>query len=344
MVLSTRTGSVRNLDTTSKSIRGSTDILSALPSKLHRVILTLRPDPRAVLVEQPRNRQHRHRNESKQARCPPNTKPLIHLEREQRKYGTHRVSRNAIRGHRRSTVERSIRVNEVQRGAEEDAHVAPSERNTGEDGRDPVDVTASTPAEPEETDRHAETAHLSAEQPILRWYGSFPLLEHTLMVLGIVESVNQDICADGEENSQANCCEGQTVLPGIETIHRRKGKRVRREEGEENREREGSVQAEEKDGGLGEQHVQRSQQCDCQKHLHESQTFQCCLRRRWDVEAFCSSVQDDLLVCLGHAHDWDCDGQCDEDGAPLGPAPAFELSGESTDDRAQGRSKELLPH
>jgi hypothetical protein len=154
------------------------------PSELHRLIPTLRTNPLPVLVEQPGNRQHGHRDEAEQTRCPTHSEALIHLECEQREHRTERVPGHAVRRHRRSAVERPIRVDEVESGAKEDAQIAPSERNAGKYGGDPVDVAAGTPAEPEQTIKtyvssqksecltdvydnlpnwHTEASHLSAQ-------------------------------------------------------------------------------------------------------------------------------------------------------------------------------------
>lgn len=70
------------------------------PSELHRLIPTLRPNPLTILVKQPWNRQHGHRDEAKQARRPAHPQALIHLERKQREYSAERVARHAIRCHR----------------------------------------------------------------------------------------------------------------------------------------------------------------------------------------------------------------------------------------------------
>ena len=104
------------------------------PSELHRIIPTLRPDPLAILVKQPRNRQHSHRNEPEQTRRPAHSKTLIHLEREQGEDSTERVARHTICCHCRGAVQRSIRIDEVQRSAEEDAQIAPGEWNASEYG------------------------------------------------------------------------------------------------------------------------------------------------------------------------------------------------------------------
>lgn len=104
------------------------------PSELHRIIPTLRPDPLAILVKQPRYRQHSHRDEAEQTCRPAHSKPLIHLESEQRKRSTKRVPRHTVRCHRRSTVQRPVSVDEVQCSAEEDAQIAPGKGDTGEHG------------------------------------------------------------------------------------------------------------------------------------------------------------------------------------------------------------------
>lgn len=156
--------------------------------------------------------------------------------------------------------------------------------------------------------RHAEASHLSAKQSILGGNGGFALFEHALMVFGIVESIHEDIRADGKNDSKTNGSEREAVLPGVETVDRLEGIRVCGEECKQDREGEGGVQAEEEYGGLREQHVQWSEQCDCQEQLHESQALDVRLRRRWYVEPFCASVQDDLLVSFGHAHHWDSNG------------------------------------
>jgi hypothetical protein len=91
------------------------------PSELHRIIPTLCPDPLTILVKQPRDRQHSHRNEAEQTRRPTYSQALIHLEREQREHSAKGISRHAICCHGRSAVQRSVRVDEVQRSAEEDA-------------------------------------------------------------------------------------------------------------------------------------------------------------------------------------------------------------------------------
>lgn len=83
------------------------------PSELHRIISTLRPNPLAILVEQPWNRQHSHRNEAKQTRCPAHSQALIHLEREQRENRPKRVPRHSVGCHRRSAVQRAIGVDKV---------------------------------------------------------------------------------------------------------------------------------------------------------------------------------------------------------------------------------------
>lgn len=126
-------------------------------------------------------------------------------------------------------------------------------------------------------------------------------------MFGVVEPINDDSRDNGKEHAKANGKECQAILPGIESIHSRKSERIGGKEGEEDGERERRVQTEEQHDWFREQHVQWSQESHRQKHLHERQSFHCCLRRRWDVQAFCSSGQDDLFVGLGHAQDWDCD-------------------------------------
>lgn len=142
-----------------------------------------------------------------------------------------------------------------------------------------MDVAACTPAEPEESvrvevsdqlfvgrndickdlpNRHTKAAHLSAQQPVLRRNGSPTFLEHTLMMSGVVESINDDSRNNGKENTQANGNERQAILPGIESIHSRESVRVGCKEGEKYGERKRRVQTEEEHDRFREQHVQRS--------------------------------------------------------------------------------------
>ena len=52
--------------------------------------------------------------------------------------------------------------------------------------------------------RHSKTTHLSAQQPVLRRDSSPTFLEHTLVMFGVVKSIDENSRDNGKENTKAN--------------------------------------------------------------------------------------------------------------------------------------------
>jgi len=91
--------------------------------------------------------------------------------------------------------------------------------------------------------RHTEAAHLSTQQSILGRYSSSTLFEHTLMVFGVVKSINKNSCENCKEDTETDGSKSQAILPRVESIYCGKGIWIGSEESKKDRECEGRVQA-----------------------------------------------------------------------------------------------------
>jgi len=158
-----------------------------------------------------------------------------------------------------------------------------------------------------------------------------PLLDRLRRLLGIYCAIYCDRRYNRKQHPNSSPEEREAVLPGIESVHALERVRVGGKESEQYAKGEGCVKAEEDDDWLGGQHDQGPGDGDSDQDLELGEGAHGRDRRRRDVQLFGAALQEDLLVGLMHGQDGDIRGERDEDRAPLGPAPAFELRGEAAD-------------
>jgi hypothetical protein len=189
--------------------------------------------------------------------------------------------------------------------------------------------------------RNAKAAHLGAQEPVFGRDARSALFESALVVFGVVETVDEEVREDTEQDPKTYSEESEAVLPGVEAIDGLEREGVGSKEGEEDGKCESRVEAEEENSRLRDQHLQWAQQGDGREYFPEGEAGEFGLGWWVDVEAFGAARQDDFLVGLRHAHYWEEGGQGDEDGAPLSPSPALVLRREPPDYGTQSGPQEL---
>ena len=132
----------------------------------------MRPDPLAILDEEPHHRQQRNRYERQQAVPPTQSEGDEHLPARQGQQATAEAAEDGVGGHRGRGVA-GERVDEVGAERHEDGDHGQAHEEGSHDGHDPLHLVLCGPAVDDETYGHQDGAWQERGQSCVRRLGVF---------------------------------------------------------------------------------------------------------------------------------------------------------------------------